>query len=359
MTIYFCLYALMGLIVIIATFRCENQETRNKICGWASFCLIFALVALRHENMGEDLLKEVNGEDVGYLRAYEVLGKMPWSKILLFEGFQNYEIGYAVLNKLVYIACFGQQQALLIVCAAISLLPIAILYTKRSPSPVFSFVIYMGLPVFLIVFSGLRQAIAVGICTLSILAIQKRKPIVFALLVLLATSFHYSAWMFFIAYPAYYLRMRFPVRVATAFFIPFVFLMRRPLFQTLSVLLKDDAVMDNNNALTLFLIFFAIYFFCVIFMDDSDEQNGYLNLFFLTCICQAFSGIYGTAMRVGYYFMTALPILLPSTIKGMKKEQDRKLMNIITVACFALFAIYTFAQKDSYANTNPYLFFWE
>ncbi len=358
MTVYFCFYAILGLFVILTHIQCKDQKIRNKVCGWASFFLIFALLAMRHETMGADLLKEVNEEEVGYLRSYEVLGKKDWSAIFQSKGYMNYEEGYTLFNKLVYSISFGERQALLVACALLALLPIAIVYIKKSSSPVFSFVIYMGIPVFQIVFSGLRQAIAIGICTLSILTIQKKKPIVFILLVLLASTFHYSALIFLIAYPMYYLRMRFPVRIATAFFIPLIFLMRRPLFMVFSMLFRENATMDNNNSMTLFIVFFAIYFFCVIFMDDSEEQNGYLNLFLLACVCQSFSGVYHTAMRVGYYFMIALPILLPAAIKGMRQERDRKFMTLVTTACFVAFALYTFSRA-SFAHTYPYHFFWE
>lgn len=359
MTIYFCLYALIGLTVLLTTIKCEKVETKNKICCWVIFSLVFLIVGLRHETMGVDLLK---GSDylgyTGYLQSYDKIGRCSWLEIIKMDSFLNYEKGFIVFNKLIHVLSWGSRQVFLIVCAALSLFPLAYVFYKKSASPALSFVIYLGLPVFLLVFSGLRQAIAIGICAFALLFIQKRKPIPFVLMVLLATQFHSSAWLFLIAYPAYFIKLNFPLRITTAFLIPVVFLLRRPLFSILSLLLKENAVADDNNSITLLIVFFAIYFFCLIFMDDSEEQNGYLNLFFLACICQTFAGVYNTAMRVGYYFMIALSLLLPLSVRNTKSMKDGKLVTLIITVCFVAFALFSLA-KDSFAVTNPYHFFWE
>lgn len=323
------------------------------------FALVFLVVGLRHETMGVDLLA---GSDyagyTGYLYSYDKIGAKSWWQAITLDSYLNYERGYIIFNKLIHFLSWGNRQVFLIVCAALSLFPVAFIFHKKSESPVFSFMIYLGLPMFLLVFSGLRQAIAIGICAFALLMVQNKKPIPFVLLVVLAAQFHYSAWIFLIAYPAYYLRLNFPLRITTAFLIPAVFLLRQPLFSVLSLLLKADAAADDNNSITLFIVFFAIYFFCIIFMDDSKEQNGLLNLFFLACVCQAFAGVYSTAMRVGYYFMIALPLLLPLTVRGTKSKKDGRLITIVITACFVVFALYTFSQP-SFAGTNPYHFFWE
>lgn len=359
MTIYYCFYALLGLALILTTILCKNAEKRSVICCWVCFSLLWLLLGLRNETMGRDLLL---GSDYagysGYLYSYDHIGEMSWWEVLTIDSYLNYERGYILLNKLVHFLSFGSRQIFLAVCAAMSVFPMALVFRKKSVDPLFSFVIYLGLPVFELVFSGLRQAIALGICMIAFLMVEKRKPIPFVLLTLFATQFHYSAWLFLIAYPAYHLRMNFSLRIATAFLIPVVFVLRRPLFLVLSPLLKSEAAMESNHSYTLLLVFFAIYFLCIIFMDDSKERSGLMNLFFLACVCQAFSDVYSTAMRVGYYFMLALPLLLPATVRGMKLKNDQKLVTILISACFIVYSLYTLSVS-SLAEANPYQFFWE
>lgn len=353
MTVYFALYALIALFSILYSARCKAEKTRNALLCWTVFSLLFLLLALRSQGMGADL---TNRYGTGYLDAYETLASEPWS--IIFDGYLNYEAGYILLNKLVALLSGGNRQVFLTVCALGSLLPVAYMIFRNSDTPAFSFLIYMGLPVFLLLYSGLRQSLAIGLTFLSIRFIQKHKPIPFILLVLAASQFHYSAYLFLIAYPVYYLRMNTSLRIVSVFVLPVVFLFRHPLFSILSKLLKQSAVVDDNGAITLFLVFFAIYFFCFLFADESEEQNGYTNLFFLACVCQAFGGVSSVAMRVGYYFMMPLMLLLPKVAGGMRVEQERKLARIVIVACFALYGLYAI-YASTWAEANPYHWFWE
>lgn len=354
MTVYFALYFLIALFSILYSARCKTEKTRNALLCWTVFFLVFLLLALRNETMGVDLLsKDMTG---GYLVAYDALAKKPWS--VIFDGYLNYEAGYIFLNKLVALLSGGNRQVFLAVCALGSLLPVAYMIYRNSDTPAFSFLIYMGLPVFLLLYSGLRQSLAIGLTFLSIRFIQKRKPIPFILLVLAASQFHYSAYLFLLAYPIYYLRMNTALRVVSVFVLPVVFLLRHPLFSILSKLLKQNAAVDDNGAVTLFLVFFAIYFFCFIFTDESEEQNGYTNLFFLACFCQAFGSVNSIAVRVGYYFMMPLALLLPKAVDSMRVEQERRLAKIVIAACFALYGLYAI-YSSTWAEANPYHWFWE
>lgn len=353
MTVYFALYFLIALFSILYCARCKTEKTRNALLCWTVFALLFLLLALRSQDMGADL---VNDYGTGYLDAHETLASRPWS--IVFEGYLNYEAGYIFLNKLVALFSGGNRQVFLAVCALGSLLPVAYMVYRDSDTPAFSFLIYMGLPVFLLLYSGLRQSLAIGLTFLSIRFIQKRKPIPFLLLVLAASQLHYSAYLFLLAYPVYYLRMNTSLRVVSVFALPVVFLLRYPIFSVLSKLVKQNAAIEDNGAITLFLVFFAIYFFCFLFTDESEEQNGYINLFFLACFCQAFGGVNSVALRVGYYFMMPLMLLLPKVAGGMRVERERKLVKIVIAACFALYGLYAI-YASSWAQAYPYHWFWE
>ena len=355
MFIYYCLYACIGFTAII-TQRCKTQQQKNRIMCWTCFTLITLLLSLRHETMGADLIRKDNYS--GYLYQFDKLGQMSWIEVLRLDSYVNYERGFILFNKLIHFLSGGSRQIFLAVCAVLSILPLALVYDQKSPSPALSFIIYLGLPIFLMTFSGLRQSIAIAICLYSVLMIQKRKPFFFALLILLASAFHWTAWVFLVAYPVYHIKLNFGMRIFSAFLAPAVYVMRYPLFKLLSGFFKENVTVDNNNSITLLLVFFAIYFFCIFFYDESEEQNGYLNLFFLAILCQTFGGLYSTAIRIGYYFMSFLPLLLPLSISGMKKKSDRTLITFVIMVCFVVFGLFCFS-KDSFAETNPYYFFWE
>ena len=112
----------------------------------------------------------------------------------------NFERGFIIYNKLV--GFLGtDRQMFLFVTAAVSIVPIMYYLSKNSKNMLLSIIIYLGLPVFLLCFSGLRHAIAIGITSLSMIYIKEKSLVKFILLVLLASTFHFTAIVFLIAYP--------------------------------------------------------------------------------------------------------------------------------------------------------------
>ncbi len=355
MTIYYLIYSIFGLTPIItSSLKVREQTAKKSFCFIAFACLVLML-ALRHQSMGVDLRYYTY---YGYLGRFDAIANAPWNTVFGVKV-ANYEKGYIFFNKLVS-TIYNDRQFFLAACAFFTILPIVYVIYKKSVSPLQSIVIYMGLPVFLLGFSGLRQSLAIGICFFALLYIEDKKFIKFVALVLLAVTFHKSAIIFLIAYPLYRLKMDKARRWLTVILIPIIFIFKRPLFAIFSKIFKENAVADETGAGTLFVIFTLIYIFCIIYSDGSDEQNGFLNLFFIACACQAFGGIYNTAIRVGYYFMLSLVILLPKVLKGMQKDIDKPLFSATVFFAFTTFGLYSiYISGDSWALAYPYYFYWE
>jgi len=78
---------------VISIFSRKDKLKRNYIfliCFW-----LFLLLILRSETVGADLLT--------YIDVYAAFGKCPWGKMIqIAEVHDNMEIGYIVLNKLLY-----------------------------------------------------------------------------------------------------------------------------------------------------------------------------------------------------------------------------------------------------------------
>lgn len=360
MLIYYSLYALLISAAVLKTAFAESVAAKRNYCIF-SFLLISLILALRHPSMGVDL--QYGGSN-GYLGMFGIISESSWNSVF-HNKFLNYEKGYVVFCKL--IGCIsGEQQTILIFCAFISIGAISYLIYKYSENPLLSYSIFLGLPVFLLNYSGLRQVIAIAITAVSYVLIRNKKPLLFVLAVLLAASFHRSAIFFLIAYPVYYFKPMSRLRLFTVAALPAVYLLRSPLFSVLSRLFKDDAVPDNNSAITLFIIFCVIYAFNAVYSDKNDVHGeGLMNLFWLACFCQAFGGVYSTAIRVGYYFMIYLILLLPKTLSSIKNNADdnRKTYAVFTMiifVCFSAFGLYSiYASKASWAMANPYHFFWQ
>ncbi len=363
MLIYFGLY---GILIASAIFFIKlnlfRENTGKKIFCIITFVSLFLLIALRHPSMGVDL---GYGNTTGYLFMYEKIARMSWTEALI-NNVQHYERGYIIFNK--FLSCFSKDPQLLIVaCALISSLSVSYLIYKNSKRPLLSIVIYIALPAFFICFSGLRQAIAISITMIAFEMIKNRKPVKFVALVILASFFHSSAIVFLIAYPLYNIKQTKLIKIASFIIIPIVYVFRVPLFTILSRIFKDDAVIEDTGALTLFLVFVAIYVVVLVLMNSENELvNGTINLFWVACICQAFGGVYSTAMRIGYYFMIYLVLALPEAVAEgdgiirLSKDYKRVVYGAI-FACFLVYGMYAIYQGDaqSWYMTNPYKFFWQ
>ena len=366
MTVYYCLYGILlvsGLIFVKRDNKIELQKKQNRNYTIFACILLILLFAFRHPSMGADLGYNLNS---GYLSGFKVISERNWYSVFT-DKYMNYERAYIILNKLIGIFA-NDIQIFLFMIAITALIPIFYYIYKNSDDVVLSTVIFMGIPVFQMYFSGLRQVLAIGITTLSIKFIQEKKIIKFFLVVFLASAFHYSAMIFLAAYPIYFIKSNTNlIKTLSAIAIPVIYVLRYPLFKIFSTLFKDDATAKDTGAIMLFLVFTAIYVFLLIFADDNDTiQVGLRNLFLVACVCQAFGSIYTTAMRVGYYFMIALPVLLPRVLSYLKKnsENDKEkdqsyiVMYIVIFAAFVIFGLFSL-KNGTWSMSFPYYFYWE
>ena len=361
---YLTEYLILYFFITFLAIQCatEKNEKRKTALYYLPVTFLVFLMGFRNQEMGVDLK--------GYLPSFERLTSYSWDRIITMQSFLNYEKGYIVFNKIIG-SIYPDRQFFLFCCAAISILPVSIYIYKTSKIPLVSLALYLGLPCFLTVFSALRQAIAISICAISLLFIKNKKPLVFVILVLLAVTFHSSAILFLVAYPLYHYKPSRTLRMISVVLLPTAYLFRVPLFLILSKLIKDGAGIDNNNSITLFLVFTSVYIFSILFVEKTDDiNNGWLNIFWAACFCQALAGLNNIAIRVGYYFMIPLIILLPNIILANNRMQKSGAIIVISnkkqrlliigsiYLCFVAFGIFTL-KTGSWTRSNPYYWFWE
>lgn len=357
MLVYYWIYILLFFAdTLCAMLYKDDKEKQKKLYCFTAFMLIFILFALRHPGMGVDL--GYWSKHGGYLGSFDALNTYSWDEILKLDEYLNYERGYIIFNKLVG-SIYKNRQFFLAVSSFISLVPTFWYINKKSTLPFLSVVIFMGLPVFLMQYSGIRQNIAIAITMFSMKYLEDKKLMPFAITVLFASMFHRSAILFLAAYPIYYIKLNDLWKLIFTLLIPIVYFIRRPLFDILSKLIKDDAAVAETGALTLFLVFIAVYIYLIVLNKDCNKnQNGMINLFYLTCVCQVFGGIYGTAMRVGYYFMPYLAIAIPNTITKNKDRQEYQTNYVLVLLAFVAYGLYAI-RNSTWAMAYPYYFYWE
>lgn len=320
------------------------------------FFIFFLLLTLRSSTVGTDAMsyaqKFINSRDVGWAE---------W----LSRG--TTERGFALLTKLIG-EFTGNQQVFFGVIAAIILYPIAKLYSRESEDPALTMTLFLVLPMFGMFFSGFRQSVAIALTVPAYYCVRERKKVKFCVFVALAMMFHQSALILFLLYPVYHARL---TRKMLIWIIPAVLIIYQfsdIIYLFLIRFLPDMydgryAEIKETGAYSMLLLFSLLLLFCYIFTDESradDDLIGLRNILVLSVTIQCFASVNTIAMRMNYYFLIFLPLLLPKVI--WRASGKNVLTCRIADIVFCIYFLYYFLDKvygqQSAFQNYPYIPFW-
>ena len=347
-------YLLIGLPLFLSLFRySEENKLINKRFPLLAFFLIFiALLSLRNLRCGTDL--------VTYYNKFILAEPFSFSSPLNLTAT---EPGYTLFVAL-FRSITGSFRLFLVVCAAISVMPIMLLYFKETNHNLLSIALFVGMAPFSIFFSGIRQSIAIGIGAICYWCCKKNKLILFILLVVLAFSFHQTAIMLLPMYPLTH------VKITKKWILPISALYAACLvfnkqifgfFLGISQRYENRYVIQETGSYTFLFLLLIITAYTFIILDDSDETVfRFKNLIVLSLFLQCFAPINIVAMRLNYYYLIFIPILIPKIIEN-SKMQFRKVAVISEYVFVFFFFIWFFKEAYTgadFLNIFPYVPFW-
>lgn len=347
------------LVLLYSALRRVTMPPDRKVWVYAvsASLLLVLLLGLRHPSMGVDL---GYGRSYGYLVSFSQISGMPWSALWMGQPFQNYEQGYVLLNKLLTALGLGEQ-GLLLVCGALSVLPIGCIVGRYSANCRSSLLIYLGLPAFWICFSGLRQGIALGISFFAYRFAAEKRWRLYLGTTMLACLFHSTAMVSLLVYPA--LRV-YPDRAARWASLPglgLLFAFRSELWNAIVRITGRSIPAVHNGSVELMLLFCGIYLYMILFSEGKRPLEGLINVQYLACCVLVFAEVSQVAQRVGYYFMLYLTLSLPELLREIRRKQgtwEYTLHTLAVVGGFLLFGAYQL-RTNTWAMAWPYRFFWE
>ncbi len=332
-----------------------NSEKKQKATLWAFFAILFLILALRHKSIGVDLS--------GYLRHFDSVRKLSFRQ--LFNAFEK-ERGYWILNKLIGLVT-DNKQIFLTIMAIMTLFPIARLYLKESENALLTISIFLILPNFAMIFSGLRQAIAIALVVVSFKFVQEKKLFKFILIILLAVTFHNSAFIAFLLYPIYHMNI---TRNKFLAFIPFlvtILVYNKPIFEFLLESMGEFGEQyeyEETNAYTMIILFtlFVVFSYIAPQREQMDKNTiGLRNISILCLILQIFALANPVAMRMNYYFIIFLPTLMSKVINRCSKT-NRQILTYIGFIMALFFFVYYINSMNQGVDTlqlYPYKPFWK
>ena len=356
----YCILLLFPLAIQHFTIKGNSidYEKKNQRSMFCFFALMTILVALRHESVGTDTKN--------YIYFFEKFSKLSWEQL----GKESVEWGFTYFNK--FVSLFSKEpQVFLAVTAIVTIAMIYPTYKRLCLDPSLTIVLYVTMSTFVMMFSGIRQMLAIGIGMLAYECTRRKKLIPFILCVIFAVMFHTSAFILVFMYPLYYARITKKWLIVVVPVLAIVFLFNRQIFTIMGFLLERfteyNTKISQTGAFTMLILFVAFAVFAFLIPEDDSldtEAIGLRNFLLLSVVLQMFAPLHTIAMRMNYYYIIFIPLLLPKIIeaKSSRWDQVAKLSRHVMVVFFLLyffFNAYTGAQTDGGAlNTYPYIPFW-
>ena len=335
--------------------KCGKQlllETRSASID-VFMLIFFFLLAFRGLQCGNDTKQ--------YQHLFSKYTTSPFSQLLTDY---NHELGYKLLNRLIGIIG-GNFQLLLMVTSFICVVPLWYFYRRESENQVLTLALFLTVSPFIMYFSGIQQAIAMSLGIPAWYAAKSKKLVRFIVLVLLAMQFHTSAFMLFALYPLY--RAKITTRWLW-FVVPcmaMVYIFRTAIFGFLFKLLwyeyTTTAATDATTILFL-LILFGIYSY--VLPDNSsisDDAIAMRNILLLSIVLQIFAMLHPLSMRMNYYFLLFVPVLIPKIASQSKKQfaQIARLSIVVMTVYFMYYFVKKVVTDSDSLNIFPYIPFWQ
>ena len=372
--------------IIVFLLFYKNKEMRGKYCLATFFALLAAMLIFRSQSVGIDV--------PAYEFYFDKIDGLAWSELL---GSTPLETGYVILIK-VFLIFSKNYQLFLGVMAVLVLLPVFILYIKESEDAFLTIAIFLIAAHFVLLFSGIRQSVAIGLAVPCYFFVKKKEWWNFIPTVFFAFMIHHSSIILALMYPLYHLKIRRTAAMIITAVLAAIFFFRAELLGIVLEFLpgryKDlysELTFTNDYGMLLLFVAFTAYSF---FIPDEkrllstkneqgkllcamrgfsrelegedgsiEEISGLRNFLFLMMLVQLFASVSTIAMRFNYYYMFFLPVLLPKVANACgKKKFKRDLASLSRVVMIVVFITYFFYDAFFGADVLqvfPYLPYWK
>ncbi len=338
-----------GLWLILLQKRYEDNGFARKMTVSAFFVILIALLALRDVTCGTDLVR--------YELKFAESAHTDWSEIWR----SGEDVGYYLFQKALRTVTsdFG---IFLSMVSVLSLGGIWFFYGRESESAPLTIALFVTVAPFTMYFSGLRQILAMAFVIPAWYCAKHKKWGWFILTVLLTFLFHRSGIVIALIYPLYRLRLsrKWVYVLPPAFLL--VLLFNKPIFRFLMVLAgEEDYPMSDTGAYAVLILLALLTVYSFVIPDGKqmdDDTYALRNMLILAVFLQCFAPVHTLAMRVNYYFLLFIPILIPKIARRAKPVWSfaARVSVIVMVVFFTILFFLQGHLGDDDLNVFPYVF---
>lgn len=336
----------------------DYEGARNRIESGTIvtfFVVYIALLCLRDSTVGVDVKQYINN----YFYQFK---SFTWHQIVEYKSDER---AFSAITKIIT-TVFSSPQIYLSIIAIASVTPIMYLYKREAKGAILCCSFFLISLLFEIFFSGLRQAIAIGLTVPAFYFAKDKKIVKFILVVLFAMTFHLSAAILFLIYPTFHAKI---TRKCLWFVLPIIVIIYRfnsQIFNFLLLLSGEKYYtkygvwgFGTTNQYGLLILFVLITVYCFVVLDENRvnaDDIGFRNLLILATLIQFFAPLHFIVSRMNYYFIAFIPIAL--TRANYKcKTQLWQVTRLASVVMTLYFIVYFFFMKGDTLHIMDYKFF--
>ena len=349
-------YATISLaIVMLFSAGYKKIKQGNAIPIWGSALILCLFAGLRDISFGPDLLayKSRYLNSIPLLSYAEILSQ--YRSGMIKDG-----LFYVIMKFFINIG--ASYQLFIAFITSFYVISVTVLIAKESEKPIISFLMFFTLSWFQFSFTGLRQSLAMAMCTVALtLLINNRRDVTATALIVIAGFVHSSAWIFLIA-P---IIARLDLKIGKIQFLLMtgisliLSILGAALFRRVIVsiawneTLADYAASDVSLNWTGFIIQLLFAAVSYVFYDDAvrdrPEISFLYSLMAIGLAFQAFSSVVAEMFRVSMYFSIASICVYPEAIMSMRRKDCK------SIACYLsiLFLVFYFFKAEKFAMYIP------
>ena len=358
---------LLLVVMVIALLYARSRETKynKKICVTAITVIIACFSGFRSWWMG-DLIK--------YYTDYVACNSEDWFQHI-FEDYTN--IGLKLFFRSAGFMGISYDVCLFIISAFFAI-ALGLLVYKFSPSPYWSYVMFIAMGFYVFTFSGLKQTCAMGFVIFAMIAILENSPKRFLIWVAVAGIFHAPAFIFLIAYPAAKKKIDITYIFLIIAAVLTVYLLRDQIVELLAEayyeeekLYVADGGIGGRTLMMIFIMAFGLFMRPLQRNDTMFLQV--FNMMVIAAIIQYFSMYDNVFTRLADYYYQFIILFIPMVMESgqhqavMQPERRHSIRYftqesyIIIGLAITLFALWYYNSyiDSSQAILQDFKFFWE
>lgn len=314
------------------------------------------------------------GDLIKYYTQYVACNGENWKEVIN-SGDGNFALRYFFH----YAGAIGiSYDNCLLIIATFVAVTLGITVYRYSPSPFWSYTMYIAMGFYMFTYSGLKQAVAMGFLQLAAMAMFEAKYWQYLILVVLGGLFHAPAFIFLAAYP--FCRQRLNQRYALVLLalVAVMFLYRSQIVNLMNELYYDevDTVTETKEVGGRFIMMILIMIIGLTLRPLHKWDRIYLQVFNLMVIAAAlqtmsvFSNVFTRLADYYYQFIILYMPMILQTGRSQAREKPRYRDEIrywspknylLLSLCIVAFAFWFYGNQveGSSAFLDSYAFRWE